>query len=78
MGMDFFGQQRFAAFGAYHHGIERLPALAMLMQQRPPAFVGVLSSVVPVGPDAIVVMRNSQFKVMSKTGAAPKPFSWNV
>src|SRR5216684_5493894 len=32
--MDFFRQQRFAAFRAYHHGVERLPALAMLMQQR--------------------------------------------
>src|SRR5260370_8214584 len=37
--MDFFGQQRFAAFRAYHHGVERLPALAMLMQQRPTTLV---------------------------------------
>ena len=39
MGMNLLGQKRFAAFGAYHHGIERLAAVAVLVQQRPAAFV---------------------------------------
>ena len=37
--MDFLGQKRFAAFGAHHHRIEHLAAFAMLVQQRPSAFV---------------------------------------
>ena len=39
MRLDFLGQQRLAAFGADHHRIEHLAALAMLVQQRPPALV---------------------------------------
>lgn len=39
MGMDFLGQKRLSALGAYHHRIEQLAALAMLMEQRPAAFV---------------------------------------
>ena len=39
VGMDFLGLKRLAAFGAHHHGIEDLSALAMLMQQRPAALV---------------------------------------
>ena len=34
-----FASKRLAAFGAHHHRVERLPAVAMLMQQRPSALV---------------------------------------
>jgi hypothetical protein len=37
--MDLFGQNRLAALGANHDGVEVLTAVAMLMQERPTAFV---------------------------------------
>src|SRR5215212_7968291 len=39
MSMDFLRIKRLAAFGAHHYRIEVLAAFAVLMQQRPPAFV---------------------------------------
>jgi len=39
MGLDVLGQKRFAAFGAFHHGIEHLPAVAVFMQQWPATLV---------------------------------------
>ncbi len=37
--MNLLGRKRFTAFGAHHDRIEVLTAFAMLMQQRPSAFV---------------------------------------
>lgn len=37
--MNFLGQKWLSAFGAHHHGIERLAALAVLVQQGTSAFV---------------------------------------
>src|SRR5438046_150756 len=39
MGMNLFGRKGLAAFGAHHDWIKVLAAFAVLVQQRPPAFV---------------------------------------